>query len=370
MSAPHVDSHSHRNPIRRLARTGQALALCLIGACSLPALAQQTQVYGVAHVSIDAVDNGTHSGTQIASNGSRIGFRGSEDIGVGIRLAWQIESEVDLAGGSSGGFASRNSFIGLAGNHGITLIGRHDTPYKMATARMDPFADRLGDYNAIMGAISNASAFDNRANNIIAYLSPVSNGLSVAFAYVTDLYDDRPGPDANDSKGYSLNFGYEYPPFYLTLAHERFDGVTFGVDEGQGVVSHRENFMATKFGGTYRQGNTTLAAIWENYDIRLTDRVSWYFAARHDFGRAYVAGAFTLAEQFNSYSGTSASLLAAGIGYRFSQDTEVYALYAQLDNGRQVLYALGNGGHGKPVIPVEPGQQVKGLSLGLTHRFF
>jgi predicted porin len=62
---------------------------------------------------------------------------------------WQIES--GLGGGTdgmgTGSIGTRNTFIGLAGGFGTFVMGRHDTPYKIATGKYDIFGDTIGDYN-------------------------------------------------------------------------------------------------------------------------------------------------------------------------------------------------------------------------------
>jgi len=70
--------------------------------------------------------------------GSRLGVRGSEDLGNGLKAVYQIELGVDITnatrdtnianGNRANGFAFRNTFVGLAGDWGTFLLGRHDTP--------------------------------------------------------------------------------------------------------------------------------------------------------------------------------------------------------------------------------------------------
>ena len=46
---------------------------------------------------------------------------------------------------------SRNTFVGLTGGFGTAILGRHDTPYKLATRSLDVFADNIADNRSIMG---------------------------------------------------------------------------------------------------------------------------------------------------------------------------------------------------------------------------
>src|SRR5437879_266653 len=74
---------------------------------------------------------------------------------------------------------SRNSFLGIAGNYGAVKIGKTDAPYKLSTARMDPFANTVGDYNSIMGNTGgdNRAEFDWRMPHAIWYESPIVMGF-------------------------------------------------------------------------------------------------------------------------------------------------------------------------------------------------
>src|SRR5258706_3221301 len=148
-----------------------------------PAVAQDTsvQLYGHLDLAIDEATKGLNSGrvsgggapltgkmgwqSDISSNLSYFGLRGSHDIGGGNRMVFQIETQVDVAAtpGLSpvtnsttdtkvpAALGSRNSFLGIAGGFGAVKIGKTDAPYKLSTARMDPFSATVGDFNSVIG---------------------------------------------------------------------------------------------------------------------------------------------------------------------------------------------------------------------------
>ncbi|HYL90501.1 MAG TPA: porin [Burkholderiales bacterium] len=184
---------------------------------SSPTFADTTLVfYGHADLSIDSADNGlkmadpaTHGfpgGTnasstidptstgrvgwqsQISSNLSRLGVRGSSDLGGGLKTVFQIETSVDISAepGGKDGLAGRNSFIGLASSSwGAVKIGKTDLPYKLSTGRMDPFSATIGDYNSIMGNTGgdNRAEFDTRQPHVVWYESPNWGGMRVNVAF-------------------------------------------------------------------------------------------------------------------------------------------------------------------------------------------
>jgi predicted porin len=93
----------------------------------------------------------------------------------------QYESLVEAAAIPSerAAFGSRDSYLGVEGPWGAIKIGKSDTPYKKATAAFDPFANTVGDYNAIMGNTGGdlRAEFDWRMPHAIWYESPIWNGL-------------------------------------------------------------------------------------------------------------------------------------------------------------------------------------------------
>ena len=88
----------------------------------------------------------------MSSNSSNIGFRGSEDLGGGLKAIFQIESAINIDTGS-GGLGSRNSNVGLSGGWGTVFYGNWDTPYKVITLKADPFfATSAASFNSLYGS--------------------------------------------------------------------------------------------------------------------------------------------------------------------------------------------------------------------------
>src|SRR5262249_17000593 len=111
-------------------------------------------LYGFVDVSYDYAKDGVHNYPQISSNLSYPGLRVHKPLGSsGLRAAAQIETLANVSGTptEASGLSSRNSFVGLEGAWGRVALGKYDTPYKRATAAMDPFASSVADYNSIMG---------------------------------------------------------------------------------------------------------------------------------------------------------------------------------------------------------------------------
>jgi len=204
------------------------LAVALASAFAAPAFAATSNVdiYGRLHLSVNWYDDQPNSVSDIgiSSNASRIGFKGSEDLGGGLKGIWQIESGFN-ADEQNGTLASRNSFVGLSGGWGTALLGNHDTPLKLVGRKVDLFGDTIGDSRNVMGGGSDA-----RAQNVAAYISPNIAGFTFAGAYTTDLNGTGSTGDNEDEEAWNVNAEFAQGPFYVGAAygdgdaHERIAG--------------------------------------------------------------------------------------------------------------------------------------------------
>ncbi|MBM3273422.1 porin, partial [Candidatus Kaiserbacteria bacterium] len=243
------------------------IALAVAGSFAAPAAFAATanvDIYGVVNVALQDTD-ASNSDLQVTDNYSRIGFKGSEDLGGGLKALWQIES--GLGGGTdgmgTGDIGTRNTFIGLSGGFGTVLAGRHDTPYKIATGKYDIFGDTIADYN--LGRLDGVqlinNTHDHRSPNAIAYISPNMSGFTLAAAVVatntTANLDDGKNFDAtslalmyangpltvdvgyqdvgtNDSKALKVGVGYSFGDLKLGFVYEDIENYVskVGVESG------------------------------------------------------------------------------------------------------------------------------------------
>src|SRR5262249_34352521 len=154
----------------------------------------------------------------ISSNLSYFGFRGDHDIGNGYKLVFQVETQIDVSATPGptpvsqasqgnvdnkvqGALASRNSFLGIASGWGALKLGKTDAPYKLSTARMDPFSATIGDYNSIMGNTGgdNRAEFDTRLSHAIWYESPKMGAFSFSALWAPG--QNRATDNGNNASG-------------------------------------------------------------------------------------------------------------------------------------------------------------------------
>src|SRR5258708_2295518 len=252
------------------------------------------QLYGHLDLSVDTATKGMSEGhvradgttavgrlgwqPDVASNLSYIGVRGGHDVSEGIRAIFPFETQIDVAAAPrgrvshsssdnpvKGAVASRNSYLGIAGPFGAVKAGKTDAPYKLSTARMDPFSASVGDYNSIMGNTGgdNRAEFDTRLSHAVWYESSSWSGFrfSALFAPGQNRSNDNsevasgepsctggnsPGAtpsgvgtctDGSFGNAYSFAAIYEAGPVYLTGAYERHKGVNRTGDEDGVIVA-------------------------------------------------------------------------------------------------------------------------------------
>lgn len=327
------------------------IALAVAGAFAAPAFAatSNVDVYGIMNIAIQDTDV---SGVDldVVDNVSRIGFKGSEDLGGGLKAIWQIEqglnATLDTAGETAfGGKGMRNTFVGLAGGFGTAVIGRHDTPYKMATGKYDIFGDTIADYNG--GAGSGAaplagvklidSAHDARASNAIAYISPNFSGFTVAAAVVTSM-DHLDSGDTTDAV--SLAGMYANGPLTVDVAYQ-------DVDADLAVAVGVQDSKAWKLGAGYAFGDTKVGFVYEdvNNGGGMADRDSWLVNVVHSMGPIALKAVYGQAD----VGAADQDMWALGADYMLSKRTTAYFVYGKGDD--------------------DAGTDVAGWNLGMKHSF-
>jgi predicted porin len=208
------------------------LSLAIATALVAPAAAMaDATLYGKAHMVIQntSEDDGTTDGDvwSVDSIDSRVGIKGSEDLGGGLKAVYKFEFKINHDDGD--GLGDRNQYAGLAGDFGTVLLGRHDTPLKMSQGKFDQFGDVAGDIKTVIPG-------EDRVDNVIAYVSPSMGGFSIVGATVAGELGDGANIDDDDAlvglfDHISLAGIYSNGPLYASLAYNSYDlGVVADAD--------------------------------------------------------------------------------------------------------------------------------------------
>ena len=212
--------------------------------------------YGVGHVSINSLNDGTDSQLGVTSNTSRFGFKGTADVTTDLTAFWQFESEVDMTSHDydGGTIGTRNTYVGFKhATAGKFMVGRHDTPFKALGRKAETFPDQLGDFRALtMGT-------DLRLGEIAAWISPDWDGFSVFAAYQFDQGDFG---DTEKLTAMSASAAYTTEQFMIGGAYEALSkGYAYASDGETDVWGNGPNRF--RFVGKYTGTQVDLAAMYQ-----------------------------------------------------------------------------------------------------------
>lgn len=157
------------------------IALAVLAASGAAMAQSSVTLFGivdtnVAYVNKDAAGDSRYGlGTSGAST-SRLGLRGTEDLGGGLKAGFWLEGEIFGDDGNASGFNfKRRSTVSLSGNFGEVRLGRDQVPTFQKLTSYDLFsATGIGQFMGFRNWAAGQGADDNgiRANNLISYYTP------------------------------------------------------------------------------------------------------------------------------------------------------------------------------------------------------
>jgi predicted porin len=307
-------------------------------------------LYGKVRVATQYHDRsnlGTVSSWGLQDQVSRLGIKGSENLGGGLKAVYKMEFGItvgDGAGTDGTGFGKqRNAYVGLAGGFGTVLLGRHDTPFKMSTGKLDFFGDTNADMDSGFGKLDDVSGdlggvglFDSRrVDGVIAYVSPDLQGVTIAGAIVQTSADAQFEKADDIASAYSVAAMYKNGPFLGSLAYESLDPESLAGTKADDYdkwriglgVSKLQNFSASLI---YEEGtNTNFAPI---------DTSAWQLQLAYDLPGMRLKAMYG---EFDGDNNTTAALgtfdtWAIGLEQNLSKRTDMQVLYRQKDADNDV----------------------------------
>ncbi len=192
-----------------------SLLLISMSAISAP------KVYGKLNITLNnnGSDGVNEKEIDLISNSSRLGLKGQLEMQDGLVGLYQIEYQIDPVDGhardevrgengeikvTDSTFTQRNSYVGLKGSFGTLKLGKHDTPLKKASLKVDLFNDLKGD-------IKNITDGENRITSFLGYDSPVfGGGVSISVSLSKGKDDGVVGTDLDGEFGTNLSASLKY----------------------------------------------------------------------------------------------------------------------------------------------------------------
>jgi predicted porin len=350
---------------------------------------------------------------------SYIGFRGSKDLGRGLKAIWQLETAVAIDTPDAGDpLANRNSFAGLSGGFGTVRLGNMDTPLKEAVEDVSFLSVSSGNFvssSNIMRKIGlrGGGSFNLRAPNAINFSSPeFFGGLTYEMQYSVgnpiesagDIEEDPLDPGTFVALGgitqsrkprlVSMALKWEKGPVYLALAHEAHfdyfggsgdartaqkndtdlgvhskDTITalsasykmgihqIGLDYNMKIYKEtpETSFAADPTGRFVEYKNTAIGATWVAKWSKQWNTAVFY-------GKAS-AGSCKLFNASCTTTGLDGTMIAAGAAYYLDPSFYIYGLYGVINNGDSARFENLESGRGNP------GEDITQAAIGLAYSF-
>jgi predicted porin len=363
------------------------IALAIAGLVSGAAYAQtNVTIYGVADIgynyarSDDNKFSGIQDGGNVGLQGSRIGFRGEEALGNGLKAVFTYEFGVNIDEGEGTGFRNtRQAFVGLAGGFGTVTFGRQYSPsgggYLGPTSSNGITSVNISNYH-IQQFRTLQTGNGSRWNNSVAYDSPNWSGFQLRAIYsfgdnVRDSFSDS----STDNARFGLGVKYANGPLYLTAIYQ---AVLDDSTSRRPVIGYGSN-KAWAIGGSY---DFSVVKLFANY-IREKDDywvVGGFKKTYWSLGvSAPVSAVGTVKAEYGRFKTnlreTRSHGVSVGYEHAMSKRTTLYTYLARLsnqDNIGGVGFASGLNGaainRGNATVG-QDGENQTGFAVGINHKF-
>jgi predicted porin len=325
------------------------MALACASAFAVSANAQSTlTTYGIVDMGFVA-DNGAGSVEKLSSgvqSGTRLGFKGTEDLGNAMKALFVLETGIaaDKGGFNQGAGFARQSFVGLQSDVGTLTLGRQYTPFFLTLNGVaDPFASGLAGNAQNLIPTSGI-----RMDNTVKYASPVFSGVSGEVAYG---FGEDPTGNSGANRNVGGSIGYSDSALNVRLAYHRANNATNTIHTTNTMLAANYNFEVAK----------VFAAISDNDQPPIVGKSTDFLVGvtipfgKHNFIASYI--------NKNNRSALNQDANQFGLGYTYalSKRTNIYAAWANIDNKRGATYTVGNNS--------EAGTGDKAFNLGVRHTF-
>jgi len=359
------------------------LTLALLSAACVAAHAQSVTIYGLLDVPVELLTNVGAGGGHLTrvpgltgSFPSRLGFRGSEDLGGGLRAVFTLEQGLGADAGTfnQGGRAfGRQAFVGLAGSWGSVTLGRQ---YSMLFwSQLD--ADILGP-NAFGSGSLDSYLPNARVDNSVAYRGTFSGfTLGATYSLGRDTVNAGPSPSGTNCAGesatdkqacrqWSALAKYDSANWGLALAVDEirggaaaFAGLTnSALKDRRSTAAGWVKFDALKLGAGLISRRNDASATTPRSDL-------WYAGAAYSITPTFVLDGEFFKLDFKD-SANQATLFALRGTYNLSKRSAVYATAGRIANDGTLATSVSNAAAGG--APIAGGSQ-SGLAVGVRHSF-
>lgn len=237
------------------------IAAAVVSAFAAPAMAQNVQIYGVIDTGFQRFDNGTSNVTRSVDGAlatSRLGFRGAEDLGGGLKAIFTLEARLNPSAGSNGTtLFNRGAMVGISGGFGTIEIGQGDTTTTQDIDSKVTQAGNLGLRASVSATADTAvnGELGSDVANVVRYTTPNFNGFTAQFGISNN--NSSATADANDSIT-DIYVQYEAGPLGVYAGATEKDGAGVGKTDFK-AIGAKYNFGPVAVGYTYSVADASTA---------------------------------------------------------------------------------------------------------------
>lgn len=402
-----------------------------LAAVAGPSLAQTSvAIYGIvdAGMQVSSFGNGTSYALQSGiADGSRLGFRGTEDLGGGWKTIFTLEARIELDNGTnSNGYVSdgfnqnlvrglpapvaaalapsivlparvvnpngalfdRTSAVGLVTPYGAILAGRQYSAGYEILALADPFeAGTAAGWGNIAGGAGGfiTPGIAIRYSNTLQYRIELPSGIGASLMYgfedtgSTNLSKHAYGANLRyKANGWNVGVGYNQEEDQngnrslrsalaggsYSLGPAKFFLGYLRMQNDHSVLVPLLTPQLTAATGSAVLGNALTAIVANNARL---DADSFTIGAHYAIGSGRVMAGISRVND-RLASNNDATLYGLGYDYNLSKRTDLYVFGAHIANERNAQYALGGAGYTGGATS-GPGVDGDALQFGIRHRF-
>ncbi|MEO7887263.1 MAG: porin [Polaromonas sp.] len=361
-----------------------ALSVLSVACCAAQAQSSVT-LYGAVDSYVEVASAGNGNVTRVSSGGmmgSRFGFRGSEDLGGGLKANFVLEAGFLTDTGAGTGTATvptstvptggnymfqRLATVGLSGSFGAVNIGRQYTPHFGTMAAFDPTGFTMSgalNYYAGPGAGINGGGLADattRRDNSIQYTTPVMGGFKANIFYALG---ESTGVGQPKSTGNLFNISGQYNGSALAAQ------VSYLTEKTVYLIGNTDKY--TDFSISYDFGFIKPSAIFVR---RRGDMTGAPAIDAYQIGASAPVGVGKLIAtygQLKNKTTANADSKAFGIRYDYplSKRTTLYGGATKISNNANAGYTISGGGGSSAGLALSSvGQSPSSIYAGIAHVF-
>ncbi|MEX8193527.1 porin [Comamonas guangdongensis] len=394
--------------LKFIAMKKSLIALAAMAVSSAAMAQSSVTIYGVVDTSVAyeaggafrangndwKIVNSNWSGLENSGNvKSRLGFKGTEDLGGGLKANFVLEGDLTPDTGATALSFGRQSTVGLSSNFGEVRLGREMTAAYKATSRYDVMGQAGYGASYLWGR---EYFLDNRVSNAVTYVSPNFNGVVASMNYgFGEDKDAISGKFTNSASRYlGAGITYDNGPLSLGLALEQLnkgDRTAFYTGTPPSPATDGLKTTAWSLGGSYDLGVVKIATAYRqskqksesfNPSVASLDLTQKGFMLGVS---APVGAAGEIRASWNQYRDSwrftgntsddmKANALALGYVHNLSKRTALYGTLAYIKNKNKTnpltgdAYNMGQRLDGSHTRLKENGSQ-SALQIGIRHSF-